>query len=34
LPPILLYKGFGFPEEIISDAVWLYYFLLSLRDVR
>jgi len=30
-----LYKGFRFPEEIISHAVWLYYrFLLSLRDVR
>ena len=30
-----LYKGFRFPEEIISHAVWLYYrFLLSLRDVQ
>jgi putative transposase len=30
-----LYKGFRFPEEIISHAEWLYYrFLLSLRDVQ
>jgi len=30
-----LYKGFRFPEEIISHAVWLYYrFLLSLLDVQ
>jgi hypothetical protein len=30
-----LYKGFRFPGEIISHAVWLYQrFLLSLRDVQ
>jgi putative transposase len=30
-----LCKGFRFPEEIISHAVWLCYrFLLSLRDVQ
>src|ERR1700686_2738249 len=29
------YKGFRFPPEIISHAVWLYYrFSLSLRDVE
>ena len=29
------YKGFRFPSEIISHAVWLYYrFSLSFRDVE
>ena len=29
------YRGFGFPAEIISHAVWLYHcFSLSLRDVE
>ncbi|GHO68337.1 hypothetical protein KSC_072290 [Ktedonobacter sp. SOSP1-52] len=29
------YKGFGFPTEIISHAVWLYFrFSLSFRDVE
>jgi putative transposase len=29
------YKGFRFPPEIISHAVWLYFrFLLSFRDVE
>jgi putative transposase len=29
------YKGFGFPSEIISHAVWLYFrFSLSYRDVE
>ena len=29
------YKGFRYPKEIISHAVWLYYrFMLSLRDVQ
>ncbi len=29
------YKGFRFPQEIISHAVWLYYrFPLSFRDVE
>lgn len=29
------YKGFRFPPEIISDAVWLYFrFSLSFRDVE
>jgi putative transposase len=31
----LAYKGFRFPPEIISHAVWLYFrFLLSFRDVE
>ena len=31
----LLYKGFRFPQEIISHAVWLYHrFSLSYRDVE
>jgi len=31
---LLLYKGYRFPPEIISHAVWLYYrFGVSLRDV-
>ena len=30
-----LYKGFRFPSEIISHAVWLYFrFSLSFRDVE
>jgi putative transposase len=30
-----LYKGFCFPPEIISHAVWLYFrFSLSFRDVE
>ena len=30
-----LYRGYRFPAEIISHAVWLYYrFLLSYRDVE
>ena len=29
------YKGFRFPSEIISHAVWLYFrFSLSFRDVE
>lgn len=29
------YKGFRFPAEVISHAVWLYYrFLLSFREVE
>ncbi len=29
------YKGYRFPSEIISHAVWLYYrFSLSFRDVE
>ena len=29
------YKGFRFPSEIISHAIWLYFrFSLSLRDVE
>ena len=29
------YKGFRFPPEIISHAVWLYFrFSLSFRDVE
>lgn len=29
------YRGYRFPAEIISHAVWLYYrFSLSLRDVE
>ena len=29
------YKGFRFPVEIISHAIWLYYrFSLSYRDVE
>ncbi len=29
------YKGFRFPAEIISHAIWLYYrFSLSYRDVE
>ncbi len=29
------YKGFRFPQEIISHAVWLYFrFSLSFRDVE
>ncbi len=29
------YKGFRFPQEIISHAVWLYHrFSLSFRDVE
>ncbi len=29
------YKGFRFPQEIISHAVWLYFrFSLSYRDVE
>lgn len=29
------YKGFRFPREIISHAVWLYYrFTLSFRDIE
>ncbi len=29
------YKGFRFPQEIISYAMWLYYrFSLSFRDVE
>jgi putative transposase len=32
---ILSYKGFRFPQEIISHAVWLYFrFSLSYRDVE
>lgn len=34
-PPINDFKGYRFPREIISHAVWLYYhFSLSLRDVE
>lgn len=30
-----LYKGFRFPPEVISQAVWLYHrFALSFRDVE
>src|SRR5258708_39705009 len=30
-----LYKGFRFPPEIISHAVWLYFrFSLSFRDIE
>jgi putative transposase len=30
-----LYRGFRFPAEIISHAVWLYHcFSLSLREVE
>ncbi len=30
-----LYRGYRFPEEIISYAVWLYYrFALSHRDIE
>ena len=33
--PSLPYKGFRFPQEIISHAVWLYFrFSLSYRDVE
>ena len=29
------YRGYRFPSEIISHAVWLYYrFCLSFRDVE
>ena len=29
------YRGYRFPSEIISQAVWLYYrFALSFRDVE
>ena len=29
------YRGYRFPEEIISQCVWLYFnFALSLRDVE
>ncbi len=29
------YRGYRFPSEIISHAVWLYYrFALSFRDVE
>jgi len=29
------YKGFRFPQEIISHAIWLYFrFSLSYRDVE
>jgi len=29
------YRGYGFPPEIISHGVWLYYrFCLSFRDVE
>ena len=31
----LKYRGYRFPSEIISHAVWLYHrFCLSLRDVE
>jgi putative transposase len=34
-PPAPNYKGFRFPSEIISHAVWLYFrFSLSFRDVE
>jgi putative transposase len=34
-PSSALYKGYRFPAEIISHAVWLYYrFSLSYRDVE
>ncbi|GHO79649.1 IS6 family transposase [Ktedonobacter sp. SOSP1-85] len=34
-PTVLSYKGFRFPPEIISHAVWLYFrFSLSFRDVE
>ena len=30
-----IYRGYRFPSEIISHAVWLYYrFCLSFRDVE
>ena len=33
--PANLYRGYRFPEEIISQCVWLYFnFALSLRDVE
>ncbi len=33
--PSLPYKGFRFPQEIISHAVWLYFrFSRSYRDVE
>ena len=33
--PVSPYKGFRFPVEIISHAVWLYFrFSLSFRDVE
>ena len=29
------YRGYRFPPEVISDAVWLYHrFTLSLRDIE
>ena len=29
------YKGFGFPAEIISHAIWLYFrFSLSYHDIE
>jgi putative transposase len=32
---MLSYRGYRFPHEIISHAVWLYYrFCLSFRDVK
>ena len=34
-PTVLSYRGYRFPPEIISHAVWLYHrFCLSLRDVE
>jgi transposase-like protein len=34
-PSELSYRGYRYPAEIISYAVWLYYrFSLSLRDVE
>ncbi|CAA9267383.1 MAG: Mobile element protein [uncultured Chloroflexia bacterium] len=34
-PLSLPYKGFRYPQEIISHAVWLYFrFSLSYRDVE
>ena len=33
--PASIYRGYRFPPEIISRAVWLYYrFCLSFRDVE
>jgi putative transposase len=35
IPAAALYRGYRFPPEIISYAVWLYpRFSLSLRDVE
>ena len=35
MPELRTYRGFRFPAEIISHAVWLYHvFSLSLRDVE